>query len=110
VLLAGFKLVLMMYSGQTDMVVGTTFANHPAGKLDLMESFLNILPIRTQLKAEESFEQLVAAERAAVQAALANSDVPFQDIVAASGVARTAAYLPLCNVMVALGEEGKQAA
>jgi hypothetical protein len=41
VLLAAFKVCLAMYSGQTDLVIGSTFASRPAQTQDLMGYFLN---------------------------------------------------------------------
>eukprot|EP00775_Hariotina_reticulata_P000673 gene673-970_t len=105
VLLAAFKACLATYSGQTDLVIGSTFANRPAQTENLMGYFLNILPIRSHVSSNSSFAELVAAEKAAVLATMAHSDISYQDIVAAVGVRRTAAYLPLCNVLCTMEPE-----
>ena len=98
VMLTAYKVLLARYSAGEDIVVGSTFATRPPGTEPIVGYFLNLLPIRSQVESTSTFAQLIAAEQAAVRAAMANSDVPFQTIVEELQVPRSKAYNPLVQV------------
>lgn len=66
VLSAAFTLLLHYHSGQTDVVVGSTFANRGQRAFeDLIGFFVNTLPVRYDLSGDPAFyDQLARAQRA----------------------------------------------
>jgi non-ribosomal peptide synthetase component F len=63
---AAFTVLLHYYSGQTDVVVGSTFANRGQRAVeDLIGFFVNTLPVRYDLSGDPAFDdQLVRAQKA----------------------------------------------
>ncbi len=82
VLLAAFKVLLMHYTRQNDMVLGTPVSGRSRTELEnLLGFFINSLVIRTELSGAETFLQLLKRIREITLKAQANSDIPFEKIV-----------------------------
>ena len=64
-----------------------------------------MLPIRTFISQEMAFNDILDAEQFAVREAMAHSDVPFQDIVQALKVPRSAQYAPLVQAMITYDDD-----
>lgn len=80
-LLAAFKIVLFRYTGQTDLVVGTTVAGRQRPETrDLIGFFVNTIPIRTSLSNDPTFADVLRRIRTACLDAFANQDYPFDQI------------------------------
>src|SRR5262249_56297091 len=63
-LMAAFKALLMRYSGQEDISVGTAIANRTRQEIEgLIGFFVNTLVMRTDLSGNPSFRELVRRER-----------------------------------------------
>src|SRR5262249_38820059 len=63
-LMAAFKALLMKYSGQEDISVGTVIANRTRKEVEgLIGFFANTLVMRTDLNGNPSFSELVKRER-----------------------------------------------
>ncbi|MFF2083156.1 amino acid adenylation domain-containing protein [Nocardia sp. NPDC058176] len=93
---AAFAVLLHQLSGSDDITVGTPVAGrgHPA--LDrLVGMFVNTLPLRTTIDADEPFTALLARSRAVTLAALDHGDVPFDHIVEAVNPPRDETRNPL---------------
>ncbi|MDJ0928353.1 MAG: amino acid adenylation domain-containing protein, partial [Gammaproteobacteria bacterium] len=99
-LLAAFHLLLQRYSGQTDICVGTPVAGRPRADFDdLVGLFINTLVIRLRLDPASDTDELLAMTRAAVLAAQAHQDVPFEQLVDALQPERSLSHAPLFQVM-----------
>jgi amino acid adenylation domain-containing protein len=81
-LLAAFKVLLLRYTGQGDMVVGTPVAGRSRTELEgLIGFFVNMLVLRTDLSDNPSFSELLHRVRKMNLEAIANQDVPFENLV-----------------------------
>ncbi|MEA2491160.1 MAG: hypothetical protein QOH21_2952, partial [Acidobacteriota bacterium] len=100
--LAAFQVLLLRYSGQEDLAVGTPFANrmHPAAE-GLIGFFANTLVMRGDLSGDPSFRAYLQRVRHFARGAFANQDVPFEDVVEALRPPRHAGRTPLFQVMFA---------
>jgi natural product biosynthesis luciferase-like monooxygenase protein/amino acid adenylation domain-containing protein/FkbM family methyltransferase len=103
VLLAGFDAWLHRYTGQDDLVVGTPLAGRDHPSLEpLIGCFINVLPVRVRVDADDGFRGLLARVRAALLEAYPNGDVSFDRIVETAGLPRDASRSPLVQVLFAL--------
>src|SRR6185369_11042609 len=63
-LMAAFKTLLMRYSGEEDISVGTAIANRTRKEIEaLIGFFVNTLVMRTDLSGNPSFRELIKRER-----------------------------------------------
>jgi acyl-CoA synthetase (AMP-forming)/AMP-acid ligase II/acyl carrier protein len=82
-LLAGFKTLLLLRSGRTDICVATLMANRAQLRRErVIGPFANTTLIRTQIDADLTFGEALNRVREAVVAAYARQELPF-DIIAA---------------------------
>ncbi|ATB51485.1 MupA/Atu3671 family FMN-dependent luciferase-like monooxygenase [Corallococcus macrosporus] len=103
VLLAGFQALLARYSGQEDIVVGSPVANRPLRETEgLIGFFVNMLALRTRVRAEDTFGALVARVKDVALEAYANQDVPFEQLVEVLQPERNLSHPPLFQVMFML--------
>jgi len=110
VLLAGLKVLLARYSGQTDLTVGTPIANRNRAEIEpLIGLFINTLVLRTKLDDNPTFRELVRREKATTLAAYDHQDLPFEYLVDALQPSRDMSYPPLFQVMLILQNAPMQA-
>ncbi|MFC4126656.1 non-ribosomal peptide synthase/polyketide synthase [Nocardia rhizosphaerae] len=94
-----FAALLGRLSGSADITVGTPVAGRgDAATEELIGMFVNTLVFRTRLRAGETFEQLLARQRATDLAVYAHADVPFERLVEVLDPARSTARHPLFQV------------
>ncbi|MBC1221785.1 TauD/TfdA family dioxygenase [Nostoc sp. UCD121] len=83
-LLAGFQVLLLQYTKQEDIVVGTDIANRNRAETEsLIGFFMNLLVLRTDLSGNPSFRELLARVRQVTLEAYAHPDLPFEELVKA---------------------------
>jgi amino acid adenylation domain-containing protein len=81
VLLAAFQVVLSRWSGQQDVVVGTSVVGRADRQAEgLVGFFVNILALRARLSEVESFRDLIWQVKETALAAYAHQDLPFEDV------------------------------
>ena len=81
-LLAGFNIVLSRYSGQTDILVGTTIANRNRAETeDLIGFFVNMVVMRTDLSGNPTVPELLRQVRDRALGAYTHQDLPFEKLV-----------------------------
>jgi myxalamid-type nonribosomal peptide synthetase MxaA len=108
-LLSAYMVLLARYSSQTDLCVGTPFANRNRMELEeLIGFFVNTLVIRADLAATPSFEQLLSQVKHTVLAAKQHQDLPFEQLVELLQPERNRSYSPLFQVMFVLQNTAPQ--
>jgi amino acid adenylation domain-containing protein len=102
-LLASLQVLLMRYSGQHDIVVGTPIANRTHKELEsLIGFFANTLVLRTDLRGNPTFQGLLGRVRETALGAYAHQALPFEQLVSALPIERSLSFSPLIQVMFAL--------
>ncbi|HYR26500.1 MAG TPA: condensation domain-containing protein, partial [Aquabacterium sp.] len=103
VLLAAFQVLLMRYSGQEDIAVGTPVAGRNRPELEgLIGFFVNTLVMRGDLGGNPGFGELLARTRHYALDAYAHQDLPFEKLVEELNPERDMSRNPLFQVMFAL--------
>jgi surfactin family lipopeptide synthetase A len=84
VFLASYAVLLSRFTGQQDIVIGGLSAGRKRSELEaLVGYFVNPLALRVNLSGNPTFRQLAGRARDAVLDALANDEVPFENVVEA---------------------------
>ncbi|MHC4049582.1 amino acid adenylation domain-containing protein [Bradyrhizobium sp. 25ACV] len=108
-LLACFKLLLRMYSGQDDVIVGIPqVVRDQPGSADIVGFFLNMLPIRSAIDVGQSFAVHALRVQGLVSDAIANSAYPFGWMVRDSRLYREAERSPIFRVMFNMYSEAAE--
>ncbi|MBU6463207.1 MAG: non-ribosomal peptide synthetase, partial [Bradyrhizobium sp.] len=103
VLLAAFDVLLMRWSGQRDVVVGTPIAGRPRAETEgLIGFFVNMLALRLDLSGDPSFREVVRRVKVAALEAFAHQDLPFEKLVEALQPARDLSRQPVFQTAFAL--------
>ncbi len=101
-LLAVFQILFARYSHQTDFNIGIPVSNREDEQLEnLIGIFINTLVIRSKLKPQTTFRELVHEVNKKSQYAFSNQDVPFEMLVDELNLERSLALTPLFQVMFA---------
>ena len=103
ILLAAFEVLLLRYSGQTDIVVGTPIAGRTSSETEgLIGLFVNTLALRVNLAGNPSFRALLERVREVCLEAYTHQDIPFSKVVEAVQPERSLSRPPLFQVMFAM--------
>ncbi|MDI7046545.1 condensation domain-containing protein, partial [Escherichia coli] len=104
VLLAALNAMLARSSGEAQIQIGVPAANRERGEtVGLVGFFVNTLTLATSVPAMQSFAALVDATQQTLIDPQSHQDVPFEQVVEALGVLRSASHHPLFQVMAAYG-------
>ena len=102
-LLAAFQTLLMRYTGQEDVTVGSPVANRGRAELEgLLGFFVNTLALRTDLNGDPTFAELLGRVREVAMGAYAHQDLPFEKLVEEIQPDRDMGRHPLFQVMMVL--------
>lgn len=103
VLLAAFNTLLLRYTGQEDIVVGSPVANRNRTEIEpLIGFFVNTLALRTDLSGNPTFRDLVRRVRDVAAQAFSHQDLPFDQLVDELQPERDLSRNPLFQVNFAL--------
>lgn len=81
-LLTAFKTLLMRYSGNTDIIVGSELANRDrAEAVGLIGLLVNTMVMRSDLSGDPTFKELIPRINDTVLGALKHQDLPFEKLV-----------------------------
>lgn len=109
VLLGTFQTLLSRYSGQTDIVVGSSVANRNRAQIEgLIGFFVNTLVLRADLSANPTFKDLIRQVRDTVLKAYDHQDLPFEKIVDELNPERSRNTNPLFQVGFSLHHVASQ--
>lgn len=98
-LVAAFDAVLSRYTGQDDIVIGTTTTGRHRPQLpEMIGHFVNMVVLRTDLGGNPTFDELLDRVQQTVLGAWRHQDVPFEKVVAAVRPDREAGRNPLFQV------------
>lgn len=96
VLLTAFDVLIYRYTGQSDILVGSPFANRTRPETEnLAGLFVNPLPLRSRISPDLSFRENLRAVHGDVLGALDHQDVPFERLVSSFQPTRDASASPL---------------
>ncbi|MBV9924428.1 MAG: condensation protein [Acidobacteria bacterium] len=100
-LLAAFKSLFHRYSGQEDIVVGTTVANRNRVETEALCGFIvNMVVLRTNLAGNPTFRELLQRVRRVTLEAYANQDFPFKKLVEVLRPERDLSRSPFFQVVI----------
>ncbi len=106
VLLAVYNILLMKYTRQEDIIIGTPIAGrwHPDTQ-KIIGMFVNTLALRNYPKGEKRFSEFLAEVRIHALDAYANQDYQFEELVWKLGLTRDSSRNPLFDVMFVAREK-----
>ncbi|RYZ40223.1 MAG: amino acid adenylation domain-containing protein [Myxococcaceae bacterium] len=103
VLLAALQTLLHRYTGQDDLLVGSSIAGRRHAETEgLIGFFVNTLVLRARFTPALSFRELVSQVRATTLGAYEHQDVPFEKLVEELQPARDLSRPPLIQVIFGL--------
>nr|QEO74875.1 condensation domain-containing protein [uncultured bacterium] len=102
-LLAAYAVLLMRYSGQDDICIGSPIAGRTRKETEsVIGFFVNMLVMRMDLTGQLTFVQFLHQVREVALGAYANQDVPFEQLVDELGAERALSHTPLFQAVFAL--------
>jgi amino acid adenylation domain-containing protein len=106
-LLAGVNVLLYRYTGQSDIITGTTVTGREYNDLKNQIGFYdNLLPLRVRFNGQDSYNRLLQAVKEVTLGAYRHHQYPFVELVEALPIKRDINRHPLLDVTVVLeGEE-----
>ncbi|MCV2516991.1 surfactin non-ribosomal peptide synthetase SrfAA [Bacillus subtilis] len=103
VMLSAYYTLLSKYTGQDDIIVGTPSAGRNHSDTEgIIGMFVNTLAIRSEVKQDETFIQLISRVRKRVLNAFSHQDYPFEWLVEELNIPRDVSRHPLFDTMFSL--------
>src|SRR6185503_15588468 len=100
-LVAAFQLLISRYSGQYDVVIGSTVDNREISETrDLIGPFENAIVFRTDVMGDETFAQLLTRVNAEIRSAREHASVPFEMLLDELEVERSLSHVPVFQIAI----------
>jgi amino acid adenylation domain-containing protein len=100
---SAFWLLLHKYSSERSIVIGTPWRNRTRpGSVGIIGPLLNLLPICVRLDPNVTVGHLLESIKTQTAAAIANSNVPFEQIVSLVRPERSPGYTPIFQAICAI--------
>lgn len=94
--LAAFQVLLARLSGSTDFSIGLSDANRSTLEdLATLGFFINLLPIRLEYSANQTFGEAIGQARIKVREALLHAKVPFDVLLQRLNIPRASTHAPI---------------
>ncbi|MCH5644318.1 amino acid adenylation domain-containing protein [Gordonia sp. ABSL49_1] len=104
---AALAVLLYRLAGTDDVAIGTPVAGRGQEAIDpLIGMFVNTLVLRTAVRADETFDDLLARVREVDLTAFTHSSTPFEAVVDAVNPVRSQAFAPLVQVWLSVRQHG----
>ena len=98
--MAAVKVLLRLYSGQDDIIIGAPITNRTQPNAEgLVGFFLNMLPLRTRFEEDYAFRELLKRTKDTVTGAITNGEYPFAWMLETVDVTRDRSVTPVFQVM-----------
>lgn len=108
-LLSVFDVLLSRYTGENDIIIGSPNVNRNiVGTEELVGFFLNMLPFRTKLDKNTTFEKLLEQNRKNVVEGFSNANYPFLWMVEEADTIRNSSVSPIFQVMFNMYSEKEE--
>lgn len=105
-LLAAWQLLLSRLSGQSDISIGSPVAGRQLAEFEpILGFFVNTLVMRSHIKPQQSFEQLLEQVKQTALDAYQHQDIPFERLVDELKLPRDLSHTPLFQAMFTLQNE-----
>ena len=102
VFLAAFNVLFYRYTGQTDILMGMPTQGRPEARFDdVIGYFINVIVIRSQLSAEQTFAELLNTVQFTVADGLDHAAYPLPRLIKLLKIARDPAVAPLFQMSYA---------
>ena len=102
-LFAILNILIHRYTGETESIVGTPVANRDrGGQEDQIGLFLNVLPVRTSFSGQQTFRELLLAQKKELSAAYRYQRYPLHELLHALHYRNDASRSPLFDLLIVL--------
>ncbi|MGJ6964441.1 non-ribosomal peptide synthetase [Streptosporangium sp. G11] len=99
---------LARHSDEEDVVVGTALVNRHLIELEgSVGCYINLIPVRTDLRADPTLAELLRAVRGSVIRGLGHQATPFEEIAELAGAPRDLRRNPVFQTLLVMGEGGR---
>ena len=101
VLSTAYAILLMRYSGQSDVVFGVPAANRGSQTIEKIAGiFINMVPVRARFESSVTFLDALTSIKRTMTAAFAHQDDPFEQIVEAIDPVRALSRHPIFQTVL----------
>jgi len=99
---------LARHSDEEDVVIGTALVNRHLVELEgSVGCYINLIPVRTDLRADPTLAELLRAVRGSVIGGLSHQATPFEEIAELAGAPRDLRRNPVFQTLLVMGEGGR---